>query len=279
MAYPVTTVRMPAGLVGQPNGRLSTSLLVNLDAPGRPNAVGHRPAVDAWHALASDVLEHFGLTLTVTSTPDAYRSYAVQEWTFRNRYTTTYLAGRPSKVWNGVRWWQKPNTAMAAVPGTSNHGWGLAFDTCFWIDGGAQSIVARMDAFSWMLTNAWRFGLSWEAQSEPWHLRYYAGDDVPQAVRDYLTPPTPAPHPPIMMEDDDMVTCVNRNGQYWLWNLTRKTPLGYPGNDIALIALLWDLEDRGVKFGGHDGTQPRGIPIPVVLPDWTLPTFDAAPTG
>jgi LAS superfamily LD-carboxypeptidase LdcB len=33
-----------------------------------------------------------------------------------------------------------------------------------------------------MLKNADDFGFSWEVQSEPWHLRYVAGDKVPAAV-------------------------------------------------------------------------------------------------
>jgi LAS superfamily LD-carboxypeptidase LdcB len=34
----------------------------------------------------------------------------------------------------------------------------------------------------WLLKNAHLYGFSWEVQSEPWHLRYVAGDDVPEAV-------------------------------------------------------------------------------------------------
>ena len=45
---------------------------------------------------------------------------------------------------------QKP--ALAAVPGTSNHGWGLAVDLC----GGIGSFGTRQ--YTWMVANAGRFG-------------------------------------------------------------------------------------------------------------------------
>ncbi len=199
MAYPVKAVSIPSSLGGVTNGKLPASLLVRPGFPGRPAGTLHRLAANAWLALAAEVAARFGETLTVTSTADAYRTYAQQEATFRNRYTTQVLAGRPSKIWNGQRWYQKPGTAMAAVPGTSNHGWGLAIDTCLWRNNQAIGITANMAMFNWMLLNAFRFGLSWEAQSEPWHLRYYAGDNVPPAVSGGGTPlpgPDPGPTPP-----------------------------------------------------------------------------------
>lgn len=208
LPYPVSAVKIPAGLGGQTNGKITSPPLVAAGIPGRPNAKALSLAARALEAFAAEVDERFNRVLTVTSTADAYRSYAIQEATFRLRYTTTVLPGRPSKMWNGVRWYQKPGTAMAAVPGTSNHGWGLAFDVCYWddrdqdavIDPGDEvlGVVADMPCFNWMLGNAFRYGLSWEAQSEPWHIRYHAGDDVPQAVEDYFNPPQPQPPlPPI----------------------------------------------------------------------------------
>jgi hypothetical protein len=66
---------------------------------------------------------------------------------------------------------QKP--ALAAVPGTSNHGWGLALDLC----GGAQSFGAAQHA--WLAANAPAYGWtnpSWARQGggreEPWHWEF-----------------------------------------------------------------------------------------------------------
>ena len=63
--------------------------------------------------------------------------------------------------------------ALAAVPGTSNHGWGLAVDLC----GGLRSFGTAQ--YAWMAANAPRFGWSnppWAAQGqgreEPWHWEF-----------------------------------------------------------------------------------------------------------
>jgi hypothetical protein len=201
MAYPVTVVTMPSSLVGQPNGKLPDALLVTPGFPGRPHARLHSHTARAWNALTAEVAARFGETLSVTSTVDAYRTYLTQEATFRARYQTAYLSGRPTKVWNGVTWYQKPNTAMAAVPGTSNHGYGLAIDACLWRNNTITGITANGPMFTWLLANAARYGFSWEAQSEPWHIRYVSGDRIPQAVLDYERPPVvDIPNAP----DDDL---------------------------------------------------------------------------
>ena len=205
MAYPVVSIRMPVALVGAPNGNLPVGMLEKVGCPGRPLAKLYPLAARAWRAFAAEIAARFGIDCTCTSTPDAYRSYDIQKATFLTRYTTTRLAGRPTKVWEGTTYWQKPGTAMAATPGTSNHGLGLAIDVAIWLadTGQVQPITARMDAFNWMLLNGFRYGFSWETQSEPWHIRYWAGDALPAAVLDYEQgppppdpPPTPTPTPP-----------------------------------------------------------------------------------
>jgi hypothetical protein len=202
MAFPVAPVRLPGDLAAKVNGKLPDEILVRPGFPGRLSGRCHQHAARGWDALASEVFRLFGETLTITSSPDAYRAYVVQEWTFRDRYTRSYLAGRPYKMWDsdgdGIkeRWYQRPGTAMAAVPGTSNHGWALAFDVCLWrlVDGvwKAVGIQANTAMFAWLLANAHNYGFSWEVQSEPWHLRYFYGDDVPPALR---PPPIPSPSP------------------------------------------------------------------------------------
>lgn len=196
MPYPVHAVTRPADLSGQANGNLHASLLVAPGFPGRAAGRLHRQCARSWAALAAAVAQRFAETLTVTSSADAYRSYAVQESTFRARYTTTYLPGRPYKTWNGQRWYQKPGTAMAATPGTSNHGWGLAVDACYWRNGTVVGITANTACFNWLLANAHLYGFSWEVQSEPWHLRLFTGDNTPKAVAEFEKPPAPPAPPP-----------------------------------------------------------------------------------
>jgi hypothetical protein len=88
----------------------------------------------------------FGSPLCIT---DSYRSYASQVSAFH----------------------RKP--ALAAVPGTSNHGWALAVDLC----GGIH--IAGTPQWTWMTANAGRFGFvqpDWarpgNEKPEPWHWEF-----------------------------------------------------------------------------------------------------------
>jgi hypothetical protein len=78
---------------------------------------------------------------------------------------------------------------MAAVPGTSNHGLGLAFDAALWVEvsPGKWKIVpvgSNKLFFAWLEKNVLDFGFAWNNKTENWHLEYFAGDKVPQRVLD-----------------------------------------------------------------------------------------------
>jgi D-alanyl-D-alanine carboxypeptidase len=181
MDLPVHDVTRPAVLHGQSNGKLDQDILVT--TPGQDVGPAVRlvaPAARAWRALCAAALGE-GHTLKATSLVDSYRPFEVQESTFRKRYTKKHLAGRPHKTWKGVRWYQKPKTAEAAVPGTSNHGWGLAVDTGEELDHDAGTESLKKATLKWLVANEERFGFSHET-SETWHIRYFAGDDMPAAV-------------------------------------------------------------------------------------------------
>lgn len=129
---------------GNRNGRIPTSALQPLAwAPGkylRCDAAAALTQLDAAFTHA------FGHHLVVT---DAYRAYPEQ-----------------------VRLKQaKPG--LAAAPGRSNHGWGLAID----LGSGVQSGPGT-PAYDWMTANASRYGWvhpDWamhSSQYEPWHWEY-----------------------------------------------------------------------------------------------------------
>ncbi|MGQ0838615.1 D-alanyl-D-alanine carboxypeptidase family protein [Actinokineospora sp.] len=115
------------------------------------------PVGIAAHALRCDAAESFramsAAFASVSGRPlcltDSYRTFAAQVRLY------------------GV----KP--ALAAVPGTSNHGWGLAVDMC----GGVQSFGSA--EYAWMAANAAFFGWSnppWaqpgRGREEPWHWEF-----------------------------------------------------------------------------------------------------------
>lgn len=259
----------------QDSGKLDSALLVNVGPSGNL----HHDAARAYKALGFMCLA-IGLPLTYTY-GGTYRSYQSQVTLFLSRYTTTPLAGRPTKIWQGVTYWQKPNTAMAAVPGTSNHGWGLAIDFAF--DSDVSDGIGPDDAANitshpqWptFMQYALDCGFSWEAQSEPWHLRLVTGSTPTQTVLNAEkimyppAPPEPEPTPqPTPTPGVDM--------QLSILTLTNTVPpttfLGYSephpngvdqkfwkvlwidGNDPKMLKMLEDQKAGGAKeykYGEH----------------------------
>ncbi|SNS71011.1 Cell wall-associated hydrolase, NlpC family [Geodermatophilus pulveris] len=137
----------PAGPVspawgGWSNGAIPASALC-------PVARGHALRCDAaagYTAMADAYRAAFGSPLCIT---DSYRSLAAQVTAFRT----------------------KPQ--LAAVPGTSNHGWALAVDLCGGIQTGGTA------QWAWMAANAGRFGFvqpDWARpggeKPEPWHWEF-----------------------------------------------------------------------------------------------------------
>ncbi|OLR95224.1 D-alanyl-D-alanine carboxypeptidase [Actinokineospora bangkokensis] len=145
------SVRVPARSQGEaagawggyPNGLIPPASLCLL---GTGSHMLRCDAAQSYQALSQAFAGSFGGPLCIT---DSYRSFSAQ-----------------------VRLYQvKP--ALAAVPGTSNHGWGLAVDLC----GGIQSFGTAQ--YAWMAANAPLFGWSnppWaqpgRGREEPWHWEY-----------------------------------------------------------------------------------------------------------
>ncbi|MDT0277908.1 D-alanyl-D-alanine carboxypeptidase family protein [Blastococcus goldschmidtiae] len=128
---------------GYPNGLIPPSAMCPLGAAGHSLRCD---AAAAYRAMSAAYAAAFGRPPCIT---DSYRTYAGQ----------VKLYG------------EKP--ALAAVPGTSNHGWGLAVDLC----GGIETFGTPQ--YGWMVTNAGRFGFlhpTWadpgNGREEPWHWEY-----------------------------------------------------------------------------------------------------------
>ncbi|MFN2539119.1 MAG: D-alanyl-D-alanine carboxypeptidase family protein [Mycobacteriales bacterium] len=129
---------------GQQNGNLDPGSLCPLwQAPG------HRLRSDAAAAFNKMSRYHASTVGSPLCVTDSYRSYSEQADVYR----------------------RKPG--LAAVPGTSEHGWGLAVDFC----GGIQNSGSA--AHNWMRANAGRFGWyhpDWAQPSgsrpEAWHWEY-----------------------------------------------------------------------------------------------------------
>ena len=162
---PVRQFRKPVGLIKQENGRLDPALLV----PIKPFGHLYKPAAASWQAM-KQAAKKDGVILKPTSAFDAYRPYTIQRSVFMQRYTAEHIEGASVRTFEGRTYYLKRGLAPLASPGTSNHGWGCAVDV--W----GVTAEGRLE---WLLANYERFGWSHELQSEPWHIRYCLGDDLP----------------------------------------------------------------------------------------------------
>jgi LAS superfamily LD-carboxypeptidase LdcB len=171
--YPVRPVKLPADLKGVKPGELPETLLRPIEGKGKL----HHLAADAYEAM-DEAANADGIDLSPTSQADTYRSLAVQEYGFFQRHTLTpkgKQAKQKPRIYKGKAWYLKKGYAPMAVPGTSNHNLGIAIDI-------ANASGKRLE---WLLANEHKFGFSHELDSEPWHIRYTEGDDVPQAVKEW----------------------------------------------------------------------------------------------
>ena len=177
---PIVKVALCSHLKGVKPGELGPELLRGIEGKGKL----HHCAADAYEAMDAAANAE-GIDLSPTSQADTYRSLETQEYGFYQRHTDNpnkKLLKQKPRIYKGKAWYLKKGMAPMAVPGTSNHNLGIAIDI-------ANASGKRLE---WMLKNAQRFGFSWELQSEPWHLRYVAGDATPEAVKSWLaTRPAP----------------------------------------------------------------------------------------
>jgi peptidoglycan DL-endopeptidase CwlO len=128
---------------GWSNGGIPSDALCELGASGH---LLRCDAAEGYARLAQAFADRFGRGLCIT---DSYRSYGAQ---------LTAFALKPG---------------LAAVPGTSNHGWALAVDLC----GGVNGFGTPQ--WRWMSENAGRFGWvqpTWAGpqgeKPEPWHWEF-----------------------------------------------------------------------------------------------------------
>lgn len=131
-------------VAGYPNGRIPLSALCPLGT-----APGHYLRADAAYAFDQLSIAYAGRFGTPICVTDSYRTYETQV----QLYAT------------------KPN--LAAVPGTSNHGWGTAVDLC----GGVQNFGTA--EHEWLFVNAPQYGWfhpAWAQRTgsrpEPWHWEF-----------------------------------------------------------------------------------------------------------
>ncbi|MFJ2298884.1 M15 family metallopeptidase [Oerskovia paurometabola] len=150
------------------NGQLPDAVLCTLAfAPGHSLRCD---AAEQLEALAAEYQKAFGKPLRIT---DSYRSYDDQ------------VAVKAAKPF------------LAAVPGTSQHGWGLAIDV------GSPVSTGTSAEYQWMRLHAPDYGWdnpTWARpdgrKPEPWHFEFYAAGAMPDRYEPGAeTTPTAPPVP------------------------------------------------------------------------------------
>ncbi|MFC8799897.1 D-alanyl-D-alanine carboxypeptidase family protein [Promicromonospora sp. NPDC057138] len=165
---------------GYANGRIPADVLCPL-----PFAPGHMLRCDAAErltALSAEFEKEFGYPIPLT---DSYRPYAMQ----------VAIKGT------------KPH--LAAIPGTSNHGWGLAIDLDDPIAGGSSP------EYVWLRLHAPDYGWdnpSWArlggAKPEPWHFEFFAAGSIPNRAIDPSDVGTWSPVAPVAPGGDDGLVVI-----------------------------------------------------------------------
>jgi hypothetical protein len=274
---------IPSALEGQQNGNVDPRLLTWVE-PNRTGLVwlmAELPArsMRAAHARARAA----GIYLTSTGRG---RTFQQQVDLFTSRYTmektpyawVTDAQGNRfpvyvTKTWNGVIYYQLPGTAMAAVPGTSNHGWWCSDDLAEIVDG--RVVPLRPSTIQWLFANLPDFGFYWETIKESWHVHWRNGDQLTQATIDYENGGA-VPQPP---------TDPGYDGRYM--NILYSVE-----GDIALfvatgVNMSWVPDETALntlKFLGHiDADRPpvainRGV-LKVFNLAGPAPTYPANYTG
>jgi hypothetical protein len=88
---------------------------------------------------------------------------------------------RQQYFWNCYQTKQCNNGNLAASPGTSNHGRGIALDvnTNCGTQTGAKPNCAGSKVYQWLKGNAHKYGFTRTVQSEPWHWEYRGAGATP----------------------------------------------------------------------------------------------------
>ena len=169
----IVPVKLPVSLKNVDPGKLHPSLLRKIPQGGQL----HYLAADPWNATL-DAAKADGVELKPTSSGDTYRSYDAQKSGFLQRYQLEPVVGTSTKTFEGKTWYLKKGMAMLATPGKSQHNLGLAIDI---------HTASEKKRLNWLIANVRKFGFSWEVvPEEPWHIRYTDGDQVPEAVKQWL---------------------------------------------------------------------------------------------
>jgi len=211
------------------NGRIPASELAEI-----PGGWLRRDAAASWLRLRQRIGKERGVWICPTSARTAYRPYADQEYFWR-----LYQSGKG---------------ALAARPGTSNHGWGVAVD----LPTAAMQAAMRKygPEYGWGIRGA---SLGSDAPSEAWHALYHPDKDRHRGEsakpkkhpRAYLTPGEAAARDTLVKER----RIAKRNGG---WGKVDKSHLARATKAKGrLRAYMRDIANAAKRDGWNKNNRRR----------------------
>jgi hypothetical protein len=166
------------------NGKVPSKFLAPLDgnnlALASDPAVLREDAAASWNRARAEVLAKTGIELTVRGWN---RSLADQEKFFFQRYRKQATGGTDVRWYKGARY-VRFTGAPAAIPGTSNHGLGLAVDVTDFGAAGTAGNARRAASIAILKRHGWTDDEG-RSIAEPWHLVY----DPARDTQKHVTPP------------------------------------------------------------------------------------------
>jgi hypothetical protein len=181
---PSTTTSPPAETTTAPPAATSPApepvpVPVPARAPASPPANGQLPDASLTTVTPSCRILN-DLAPRLRSLLDAAHADGIALWPETQPYTTGAMPPRLTSCYRDLdlqQWWLdyycgQGSCGMAAVPGTSVHGWGRAVD----FEEGGQELAFDMNGYQWLVGHAAAFGFvqpGWAGPSgtapEPWH--------------------------------------------------------------------------------------------------------------
>lgn len=182
-----------------------------------------KDAAAAWNAMNVEARK-LGLEIVPTGSKSSYRTFAQQQELYN-----LYKSGRGN---------------LAAIPGQSNHGWGLAVDLA---TPQMRAMVDRIGA---------KYGFSKrcsDAQSEWWHIKYdpacnnatWKGADPGPSGQ---AAPAPEATPEPITEDDMITAVVKKNGAIEV----------FVEKQNGQVWHAWQNKENGGWWGAEKGKRNAG---------------------
>lgn len=152
------------------------------------------PAADQFQGFVAAAKSAGVGIVPIPGAASAFRPYAQQVQLFHQRYSPG--PGPKSKTFNGQIYRLNPGMAMAAVPGSSMHGYGLAID--FMRDNGKAINLAERQKLRQI---AAPFFIADTVTSENWHFACQNADKV--VGHQAETEPQPSTEPPLVFGESE----------------------------------------------------------------------------